>query len=61
MSLPPHLTPYLSDSVAVRWAGLHIVEELARHTGHADLIRESIDGKTMPELIFARGDRQAPS
>jgi len=44
----------------VRWAGLHIIEELARHAGHADLIRESIDGKTMPELIFARGDRQAP-
>ena len=25
---------------------LHVVEELARHAGHADVIRESIDGRT---------------
>ena len=29
-----------------RWVLLHLVEELARHAGHADIIRESIDGKT---------------
>lgn len=27
-----------------RWVLLHLVEELARHAGHADLVRESIDG-----------------
>jgi Protein of unknown function (DUF664) len=28
-----------------RWVLLHLIEELARHAGHADLIRESIDGQ----------------
>ena len=27
-----------------RWVLLHLLEELARHAGHADLIRESLDG-----------------
>jgi hypothetical protein len=27
-----------------RWVLLHIIEEVARHAGHADLIRETIDG-----------------
>ena len=30
----------------VRWVALHMVEETARHAGHADIIRESIDGLT---------------
>jgi hypothetical protein len=29
-----------------RWVLLHLVEELARHAGHADIIREAIDGAT---------------
>ncbi|WP_336033431.1 DinB family protein [Geodermatophilus sp. FMUSA9-8] len=29
----------------VRWMLLHQIEEQARHAGHADVIRESIDGK----------------
>jgi uncharacterized damage-inducible protein DinB len=29
---------------SVRWIVTHMIEEYARHTGHADLIRESIDG-----------------
>ncbi len=28
----------------LRWVTLHMIEETARHAGHADLIRESIDG-----------------
>jgi len=32
--------------VSVRWVLLHMIEETARHNGHADLIRESIDGVT---------------
>jgi hypothetical protein len=30
----------------LRWILLHMIEEYARHNGHADLIRESIDGTT---------------
>lgn len=28
----------------LRWVALHMIEETARHAGHADIIRESIDG-----------------
>jgi uncharacterized damage-inducible protein DinB len=30
----------------IRWIYLHMIEEYARHNGHADLIRERIDGLT---------------
>ncbi len=30
----------------LRWILVHMIEEYARHTGHADLIREAIDGNT---------------
>ena len=30
----------------VRWVLLHMIEETARHAGHADLLREAIDGST---------------
>jgi len=30
----------------IRWIYLHMIEEYARHNGHADLIRERIDGQT---------------
>lgn len=30
----------------LRWAMLAVIEETARHAGHADIIREQIDGKT---------------
>lgn len=33
-------------SFSLRWILLHVLEEYARHLGHADLIRESIDGRT---------------
>lgn len=33
-----------------RWCLLHLVGELARHAGHADIIRETIDGKGAFEL-----------
>jgi hypothetical protein len=32
--------------VSVRWIYLHMIEEYARHNGHADLLRERIDGVT---------------
>jgi Protein of unknown function (DUF664). len=30
----------------IRWIYLHMIEEYARHNGHADLLRERIDGST---------------
>jgi hypothetical protein len=30
---------------SLRWILVHMIEEYARHNGHADLIRESIDGQ----------------
>ena len=30
----------------VRWIFVHMIEEYARHNGHADLLREAIDGVT---------------
>jgi Protein of unknown function (DUF664) len=32
------------DTIALRWIMIHMVEEYARHNGHADLLRELIDG-----------------
>ncbi len=34
------------DDMSVRWVLIHMIEEYARHNGHADLIRERIDGVT---------------
>jgi uncharacterized damage-inducible protein DinB len=31
---------------SLRWILVHLIEEYARHNGHADLLRESIDGST---------------
>jgi Protein of unknown function (DUF664) len=33
-------------AASVRWICLHMIEEYARHNGHADLLREAIDGET---------------
>ena len=32
--------------VSLRWVLIHMVEEYSRHNGHADLLRESVDGAT---------------
>lgn len=42
---PPELTHWER-----RWVLAHLVAELARHAGHADIVRESIDGKGSYEL-----------
>ncbi|MGI8405686.1 MAG: DinB family protein [Thermomicrobiales bacterium] len=34
------------ESPSLRWILVHMIEEYARHNGHADLIRESVDGET---------------
>ncbi|PSK62884.1 hypothetical protein B0E53_05205 [Micromonospora sp. MH33] len=35
-----------ADEMNLRWVYVHMIEEYARHNGHADLIRERIDGVT---------------
>src|SRR5262249_6499439 len=32
------------DEISLRWIYTHMIEEYARHNGHADLIRELLDG-----------------
>jgi uncharacterized damage-inducible protein DinB len=41
------------EAWSVRWVLLHLIEEVARHAGHADIIRESLDGATGMELLAA--------
>jgi uncharacterized damage-inducible protein DinB len=38
---------------SVRWVLLHLIEEVARHAGHADIVRESVDGATAYALMAA--------
>lgn len=38
--------PSHGEPTNVRWILVHMIEEYARHCGHADLIRESIDART---------------
>jgi len=44
VSVPLVQTPPTRPSL--RWILVHMIEEYARHNGHADLLRESIDGET---------------
>jgi uncharacterized damage-inducible protein DinB len=41
------------DNWSVRWVLLHLIEETARHAGHADIVRESIDGASCHGLMAA--------
>jgi uncharacterized damage-inducible protein DinB len=34
------------NDISLRWVFTHMIEEYARHNGHADLLRERIDGVT---------------
>ena len=46
----PQGVPWFPDDVeawSVRWVLLHLIEETARHAGHADIVRETIDGATV--------------
>jgi uncharacterized damage-inducible protein DinB len=55
----PHDVPWFPKDVSawsVRWVLFHMIEELARHAGHADIIRESIDGATLYELLAGLED-----
>jgi uncharacterized damage-inducible protein DinB len=39
-------SPGAEPPVSLRWVLMHLLEETARHAGHADIIRELIDGRT---------------
>jgi uncharacterized damage-inducible protein DinB len=41
-----HRVPHGDGAVAVRDVLVHVIEEYARHAGHADLLRECLDGRT---------------
>ena len=41
------------EAWSLRWVLLHLIEESARHAGHADIVRESVDGATQYELLAA--------
>ena len=45
-SLDAVATDPRAEGVTMRWILFHMLEEYARHLGHADLMREGIDGKT---------------
>ena len=50
----PHQVPWFPKDVSawsVRWVIFHMIEELARHAGQGDIIRETIDGATLYELL----------
>jgi hypothetical protein len=37
---------YDGNTYDLRWVYVHMIEEYARHNGHADILREQIDGVT---------------
>jgi hypothetical protein len=41
------------EAWSVRWVLLHLIQETARHAGHADVVREAIDGATAFPLMAA--------
>jgi uncharacterized damage-inducible protein DinB len=52
----PKDVPWFPDDVdawSVRWVLLHLITETARHAGHADIVRESVDGATAFPLMAA--------
>ena len=52
----PQGVPWFPDDVdawSVRWVLLHLIQETARHAGHADIVRESLDGATAFPLLAA--------
>ena len=45
--------PQDHDNWSVRWVLMHLIQETARHSGHADIIRETVDGATAYPLMAA--------
>jgi uncharacterized damage-inducible protein DinB len=58
----PRDTPWFPADVeawSLRWVLLHLIQETARHAGHADLVREAVDGATAFPLMAAVEGRPA--
>ncbi|HTU36415.1 MAG TPA: DinB family protein [Acidimicrobiales bacterium] len=53
--VPLPQAPWFPDpeGCTVRWILLHLIEETARHAGHADIIREALDGALSGPLMAA--------
>jgi uncharacterized damage-inducible protein DinB len=53
--IPLPVAPWFPDpeDCTVRWILLHLIEETARHAGHADIIREALDGALSGPLMAA--------
>jgi uncharacterized damage-inducible protein DinB len=45
LDAPGEQKDFRSGAASLRWVLLHMIEETARHAGHADAIRELLDGE----------------
>jgi uncharacterized damage-inducible protein DinB len=55
----PKGVPWFPDDVdawSVRWVLLHLITETARHAGHADIVREALDGATAFPIMAGAED-----
>lgn len=64
-SLPLDHFTVSGNPVSLQWVLLHMIEETARHLGHADVMRQSIDGATGVSATheaarLARESRKSP-
>jgi hypothetical protein len=46
LTLPAPRLPRRGRAPSMRWVLVHMIEETGRHAGHADILREQIDGST---------------
>ncbi|MFJ5683371.1 DinB family protein [Streptomyces sp. NPDC093099] len=46
LALPAPRPPHRGPAPSMRWVLVHMIEETGRHAGHADILRERIDGST---------------
>jgi hypothetical protein len=46
LGLPAPRAPHRKSAPSMRWVLVHMIEETGRHAGHADIVREQIDGST---------------
>ncbi|MEV8314781.1 DinB family protein [Streptomyces sp. NPDC059900] len=46
LALPAPRAPRPGQAPSLRWVLVHMIEETGRHAGHADILREQLDGST---------------
>ncbi|TDU88071.1 uncharacterized protein DUF664 [Kribbella voronezhensis] len=46
LTRPAPRTPRKGEPPSMRWLLIHLIEETGRHAGHADILREQLDGTT---------------